>query len=372
MRPAWVEVNTGALRENTRKLKACLHDGVDFMAIVKADAYGHGAIKVVEILKEEGINKFAVVIIEEGIELRESGIDDPILIIGYIPEEEYPILIKYNLTPAIYKYSQAKELNKIAKDMGKIIDIHIKTDTGMARFGFPASMETIDEIQKISLLSNINIDGIYSHLATSDERSNPYVHIQFDKFKFILEELEKRDINIPIKHISNSAATINFKEMNLDMVRPGTSIYGLYPGPEMLSNPTIELEAVMSVKAKLAHIKEIQEGDFVGYGSTFTAKRKTKIGIIPMGYVDGMYRRLGNRGEVLIRGKRCPIVGNICMDNFMVDLTDLDKVSIGDEVVIFGRQGKERISAEEVAEIAGTHSVEVINRIGKRMPRIYI
>ncbi len=180
------------------------------------------------------------------------------------------------------------------------------------------------------------------------------------------------NIHIPIKHVSNSAATINFKEMNLNMVRPGTSIYGLYPGPEMMANPTIELEPAMSIKAKLAHIKELEEGSSVSYSRTFIAKRTSKIGVVPMGYVDGIFRKLANVGNVLIRGKRCPIVGNICMDQFMVDVTDLDEIEIGDEVVILGKQGEERITAEEIGEIAGTISIEVITRIGKRVPIIYI
>lgn len=371
MRPTWIEVNAEALRKNIRNLQSCLSQGVNFMGVIKADAYGHGVKKVAEVLIEEGIERFAVVMTEEGIELRRKGFDNPILILGYVPEEDYSDLVKYNLTPAIYKYCQAEKLNKIAEKMEKDINIHIKIDTGMGRLGFMPNLESIDEIEKINLLSNIDIEGIYTHLSTADEKNNPYAMEQFNKFKFILNELEKKDITIPIRHMANSAANINFKDMHFNTVRPGTSIYGLYPGPEMIINPAIELEPAMSIKSKLIHIKELPKDASVSYGRTFIAKRPSLIGIIPMGYVDGVFRRLGNRGDVLVNGQRCPIIGNICMDQFMVDLTDLEKVELGDEVVILGRQGEERISAEEIGEIAGTISIEVVTRIGKRVPIIY-
>lgn len=371
MRPAWVEIDIKALRNNIKSLKNCLDDDVDFMGVIKADAYGHGAIKVAEVLMEEDINRFAVVMVEEGIQLRENNINNPILILGYIPEEDYPKLLEYNLIPAIYKYSQAEKLNRIARDMKENINIHIKVDTGMGRLGFMSNSKSIEEIKKINLLSNINIEGIYTHLSTADQKNNPYAFEQFSKFKFILSELEKMSINIPIRHVANSAATINFKEMHLNMVRPGTSIYGLYPSLEMMVNPTIELEPVMSIKAKLVHIKELEKGSSVGYSRTFIAKRLSEIGIIPLGYVDGVFRKLANTGHVLINGKRCPIIGNICMDQFMVDITDLDKAEMGDEVVILGKQGKEKITAEEIGEIVDTISIEVITRIGKRVPIIY-
>lgn len=372
MRPAWVEIDIKALKNNIRNLKSCIEEDVEFMGVIKADAYGHGVEKVAEALKEEGVNRFAVVMVEEGIQLREKGIHKPLLILGHTPSEDYPDVIDYNLTPAVYKYSQAYELNKLAKDKKTTVDIHIKIDTGMGRLGFIPVPEAIDEIEKISKLSNIRIEGIYSHLSTADQINNPYVYEQLDKFKFVLEELESRRIEIPIKHLANSAATINFKEMHFNMVRPGTSIYGLYPGPEMKKNPTIDLEPVMSIKARLVHIKELNKGSSVSYGRTFITKRDSIIGVVPMGYVDGIFRKLANTGYVLVRGQRCPIVGTICMDQFMVDLTDVDNVEIGNEVVVLGSQGKETISAEEIGEIAGTISIEVVTRIGKRMPLIFL
>lgn len=372
MRAAWLEINTNALRKNIRNLKKCIDNDVEFMGVIKADAYGHGAIKVSEILMEEGIQRFAVVMVEEGIHLRENNMQNPILVLGHTPSEDYTKIIDYDLMPAIYKYSQAYELNEIAKEKNKVVKIHIKMDTGMGRLGFMPEVESIDDIKKINLLSNITIEGIYTHLSTADQKNNPYVFEQFEKFKFVLNELDKKGVHIPIKHVANSAATINFKEMHLNMVRPGTSIYGLYPGPEMKQNPIIELEPVMSLKAKLVHIKALDEGSSISYGRTFIANRPSKIGIIPMGYVDGVFRKLANTGFVLINGKRCPIVGTICMDQFMVDLTEVNHVELGDEVVILGSQGDEKISAEEIGDIAGTISIEVVTRIGKRVPVLYI
>ena len=372
MRSAWIEVNTNALRFNIRSLESCLDEDVDFMAVIKADAYGHGAVKVAEVLAEEGVKRFAVFMVEEGIELRESNFKYPILILGHLPKNDYVNILKYNLSPEIYTYSQAVELNKAAKDMDKNVDIHIKIDTGMARLGFMPNHAAIAEIEKIDSLSNIRIEGIYTHLATADQKNNPYALEQLDKFNFVLQELEKKDIRIPIKHMVNSAANINFKDMHFNMVRPGTFLYGLYPSPEMMINPIVALKPVMSIKSKLVHIKELEIGSSVSYGRTFIAKRPSLIGIIPMGYADGIFRSVGNRGYVLVRGKRCPIIGTICMDQFMVDLTDLDQVKLGDEVVILGKQGEERISAEEIAEIAGTISLEIVTRMGKRVPIIYI
>ncbi|MCG8512789.1 MAG: alanine racemase, partial [Halanaerobiales bacterium] len=303
--------------------------------------------------------------------LRENGFTEPILILGHTLEEDYSRVLEYGLTPIVYKYSQALELNRIAGEVNKKAFFHIKIDTGMGRLGFMPNRESVEEIKKISRLPNIELEGISTHLATADQVHNDFVKKQFDKFMYILLELEKEKIHIPIKHVSNSAATINFPEMHLDMVRPGTSLYGLYPGPEMAENPTIELYPVMSIKAKLVHIKSVPQGTPISYGGTFVTQKSSVIGVVPMGYVDGVFRQLANKGEVLIRGKRCPMIGNICMDQFMVDLTGLKEVEIGDEVVLVGAQGEHRITADEVGEKVGTISIEVVTRLGKRMPIVY-
>lgn len=372
MRPAWVEVDLYALKENLNNLRDCIGPETDIMAVIKADAYGHGALKVANLYRKEGVRHFAVAMIQEGIELRENGFNEPILIIGHTLEEDFPELVKYNLTPTIYTYSQAEELNHIATRLDRKVNIHVEIDTGMGRLGFMPGEKAVQDIVKISQLTNIFIEGIYTHLATADQlKDQSYVNMQYDKFIKILNQLKEAGIYIPVKHMSNSAATINFPKMHMDMVRPGTSLYGLYPGPEMAANPKIRLIPAMSVKAKLVHIKQIPIGTKVSYSGTFEAKRPTVVGVVPMGYVDGVFRQLANRGSVLLKGRRCKIIGNICMDQFMIDITDVVNPQLGDEVVFIGKQGKERITADEVGALVNTISVEVVTRIGKRMPIVY-
>ena len=372
MRPAWVEVDLGALKKNLNTLRACIAPETEFMAVIKADAYGHGVLKVADLYRREGVQRFAVVMIQEGVELRVNGFNERILIIGNTLEEDYPELLKYNLTPTIYKFTQAEELNRIAVAQGKKATIHIEIDTGMGRLGFIPSEEAVQEIIKISRLSNIFFEGIYTHLATGDSlKDQSYLNMQYERFMKTLNRLKDAGLVIPIKHMSNSAATINFPKMHLDMVRPGTSLYGLYPGPETAAANITELIPAMSIKAKLVHIKPVPVGTKVSYSGTFEAKRPTVIGVIPMGYVDGIFRQLANRGNVLLRGQRCPIVGNICMDQFMIDITEVANPQLGDEVVIIGKQGREQITADEVGALVNTISIEVVTRLGKRMPIVY-
>lgn len=373
MRPAWIEINLDSLRKNVKNLKKCTATDADFMGVIKADAYGHGASKVAEILITEGINRFAVVTLEEGVELRKEGFTNPILILGHTLDEDFDKVLEYDLIPAIYKLSQAKNLNNISREIDKEAKIHIKIDTGMGRLGFMPKDESVKELKEIYNMSNIFIEGIYTHLSTADQIFNTdYAHNQFSKFTSFLDDLERVGISIPIRHVANSAATINFPEMHLDMVRPGTSIYGLYPGPDMAKNPTIDLYPVMSIKAKLVHVKHVPKNTSVSYGRTFITNKPTVLGVIPMGYVDGVFRQMANNGEVLVNGKRCPIVGAICMDQFMVDLTELESPKVGDEVVLVGQQGHDIITADEMGKSAGTISIEVVTRIGKRMPFVYI
>lgn len=371
MRPAWIEVDIKALRKNIRSLKKCTAGNTEFMGVIKADAYGHGVLKVAEVLRDENVKRFAVVIIEEGIQLREEGFTEPVLILGHTLEEDYTKLVQYDLIPIIYQYSQAVKLSDFARKYNKKVKIHIKIDTGMGRLGFMPGEKAINDIKKINNLKGLEIEGISTHLSTADQINGEYSQEQFEKFSKIINDLENEGISIPIKHVANSAATINFPKMHLDMIRPGTSIYGLYPSRDMAKNPTVNLYPVMSIKAKLVHIKHVPPGTAVSYGRTFITKRDSVLGVVPMGYVDGIFRLLANKGEVLVKGNRCPIVGNICMDQFIVDLTDVEDVKVGDEVVFLGKQGEERITADEIGSLVGTISIEVVTRLGKRMPIVY-
>lgn len=371
MYQAWIEIDLNCVRNNYRNLQKILYSGSEIMPVVKADGYGHGALKIAEVLREEGAKRFAVFLLEEGIELREKGFEEPILIMGYVPEEHYEKILQYKLTKTIYDFSQAVKLNNAAQKQNSTAAVHIKIDTGMGRLGFIPGEEAVSEIQKILGLSNVHMEGIYSQLAAADKFRYNYSTNQFKLFTDFIEHLAHYGITFPLKHIANSAAVINYPEMHLDLARTGISIYGIFPSIEMEENSYLELFPVMSVKSKLACIKEVPVGTFISYGLTYKTDKKSLIGVVPMGYADGVLRLLSNNSDVLVRGKRCPIVGSVCMDQFMVDLTDLSDVELKDEVVLIGKQGNEKITAHEIAQKSSTISYEVISRMGKRLPRIY-
>ncbi|MEL7623818.1 MAG: alanine racemase [Clostridiales bacterium] len=373
MREAWAEINLEAIRKNIRYLMSNLKPETKFMGVVKADAYGHGAVQVAKILKDEGASHFAVAIVEEGVELRQAGFEEPILILGNTFEKDYGLLSRYCLMPTVFTMEQARALNAFGGKNKEKMRAHLKVDTGMGRLGFMLNKDTIPQIQTITEMQYLEVEGIFSHLATAPQVSKPeYAKEQFQRFTSLLEELEKENIRIPLRHLSNSAATILYPEMQLDMVRPGTAIYGLYPGPELEVISEIRLFPGMEVKARLAHVKPCPAGTKVSYDSSFETSRTSILGVVPMGYVDGVFRSLANCGEVLLHGKRCPMVGNVCMDQFVIDITDVEEPKVGDEVVFIGAQGNERISAEEAGRKAGTISIEVLCGLGKRMPLQWI
>ncbi len=372
MRPAWIEIGLPAIKKNISAFRRILSGQARIMGIVKADAYGHGALRVSEALREVGVKRFGVALVQEGVELRENGFDEPVLILGYTPEEDFPLLLRYGLTPTIYDYSQAVQLDRQAGEMGKPAKVHLKVDTGMGRIGFQPEKRAVQEIGKIAKLPNLVLEGIFSHQAWADNPLSDFASVQFARFQNFIGDLERAGMKFPLTHIANSAAAINFPSMHLDLVRIGISLYGLYPDAQMAIDPKIELHPAMQVKARLVHVKEVPEGTPLSYGCTFTTGRNCLIGTVPMGYADGIPRALSNNGEVLVRGKRCPIAGRICMDQFMVDLTGLEKVQVGDELVLLGRQGTEEISADEVAEKAGTISYEIVTRMSRRLPRTYL
>ena len=293
------------------------------------------------------------------------------LILGYTPEEDYPTLLSHDLTPTIYAYSQAAQLDRLAGEMEKTATIHLKVDTGMGRIGFQPEKEAVGQIGKIAKLPNLVLEGIFSHQAWADSLQSDFPNIQFARFQHVIGNLEQAGIHLRFKHIANSATTINFPSMHLDLVRIGISLYGLYPDVQMSVNPKIDLQPAMQVKARLTHVKEVPEGTHLSYGCTFTTGRRSLIGTVPMGYADGIPRALSNNGEVLIRGTRCPIAGRICMDQFMVDLTDLGEAKVGYDVVFMGSQGNDKITADEIAERAGTISYEIVSRMSPRLPRVY-
>jgi alanine racemase len=310
--------------------------------------------------------------VEEALELRKNAATEPILILGYTIDEDFSQAVRYDLTLTLYDYAQASNLDQCAKAMGKKVKVHIKVDTGMGRLGYQPVEESVKEILKITQLNNLEVEGVFSHFAMADSPNEEYTETQFQKFSEFLAMLEKAGVSFKIRHIANSAANIYFPQTHLDMVRPGISLYGQYPDAKLAIDPEIELFPAMTIKSRLAHVKTVPKGTPLSYGCTYTTTKQSLIGTIPMGYADGIPRALSNQGEVLVKGVRCPIVGRVCMDQFMVDLSALGHAKVNDEVVFMGQSGNDRITADEIAAKVGTINYEIVTRMGKRMTRIYL
>jgi len=371
MRPAWAEINLDNLAHNIKEVIKITKKGTIIMAVVKADAYGHGAEMAANTFLENGAQRLAVATLTEAIALRKSGIKAPILILGYTPACQSAEVLNYNITPTIFTYEHGKELSKIASSLGTTTKIHIKIDTGLGRLGFLPSKGSINDIIKISKLPSIEVEGVFTHFATSAEKNMDYTRNQFEKYVKVVDELEKRGVNIPIRHVSNSNAIIDLPEYDLDMVRPGTILYGLNPSEET-DLIKVDLKPAMTLKAKISFLKTVPEKTGIGYGLTFTTRRKSRIGTLSIGYADGYRRALSNKANVGIRGKRAPVVGRICMDQCMIDLTDIEQAEIGDEVVLFGDGSNNTPHIDEVAEWLDTSNCEVTCMVTQRVPRAYI
>jgi len=370
IRPVWLEINLDAIAHNVRTIKGIVGRNTQIIAVVKANAYGHGAVEVSQTALENGVAILAVGVVEEGIILRKAGIKAPILICGFTLEDQLEPLLSYNLTPTICDLQILEALSKVAGENGKTIGIHIKIDTGMGRLGV-SPPKTLNFVKKISKMRNIKIEGIFTHLAATNEKDGIYTKMQFDEYKKALLELEKEGINIPLKHIANSAAILNSSSMYLDAVRPGIILYGLFPSPK--SERTVELKPAAEFKTRIIFLKKVSPGKSIGYGRTYITTKPTKVATLPVGYADGYSRLLSNKGEVLVRGQRAPIIGRICMDLCMIDVTHVPEVQIGDEVILWGRQGSQTIWAEEIAEKIGSIVYEVICMVDKeRVPRVFI
>lgn len=363
-------IDLDAICHNIKEVKRIVGPDVKVMPVIKADGYGHGSVPVAKALNEIGVDAFAVAIIEEGITLRNNGIRQPILILGYTSEYQYSSLIQYEIEPTVFCYEMAESLSKIAQALGKDAKVHIKVDTGMNRIGFQPTEESAEIIEKIAYLPNIKIQGIFTHFACADEADKTSAVKQKNKFDGFVKKLSDRGIEIPVKHVSNSAAIIDLRTYQLDMVRSGIITYGLYPSKEV-SRKVLDLKPAMTLKTHIVHVKEVEAGEGISYNHTYVTDKKTKIATIPVGYADGYPRLLSSRGRVLIRGQYAPIIGRICMDQFMVDVTEIEGVSVMDEVTLVGKDGNCEITVEEVAELAGTINYEFICGIGKRVPRVY-
>ncbi|KAB3533558.1 alanine racemase [Alkaliphilus serpentinus] len=370
LRPVWAEINLDNLKNNIKEIRRVVKEEAKVCAVIKADGYGHGAAEIAQTLLDNGADRLAVATLSEGIQLRRKGIDASLLILGYTPEEQGKHLLDYNLIQTVYSLQQGKALSKIAEAENKHIKLHIKIDTGMSRLGLQANEDSVEIIEDLFKLPNVIVEGIYTHFAVADEVDKTYTWKQYNLFMGLVEALEAKGIFIPIKHVSNSAAIIDLPEMNLDMVRAGIMLYGLYPSKEV-NHQAVKLKQVMSLKARVSHVKMVEANQGISYGHIYKTSEKKQIITLPIGYADGFTRMLTNKATVTLKGKQIPIVGRICMDQCMADASGIE-VHQGDQVVLFGEDSDLYNTVDDVAEKLGTINYEVVCMIGKRVPRVYL
>lgn len=366
---AYVDLN--AVRANIAAVRERIGDSVKILAILKADAYGHGAVPVAKALEKEGVFGFGVATVEEGVQLREAGIGGHILVLSYAFPELFELAVKNGIDLTVFQSETARLLSDAALRLGKKAGAHIKIDTGMHRIGLPPTDSGLEEIKKIVSLGGIRLDGVFSHLACADFADKTFADRQRAIFSDFTARIEAAGIKIPIKHICNSAAVMDYDDGYLDMVRCGIITYGLDPSDEVKFE-NLPLTPAMQIKSHVAYVKPVAKGETVGYGAAFTCERDSLIATIPCGYGDCYPRLLTNNGRVLIRGRYAPVTGRVCMDQFMVDVTDVPGAAQGDEVTIVGTDGGKRLTVEELAKTAGSFNYEYVCDITKRVPRVYI
>ena len=364
----WAEIDLSALRSNFENIKKRAGEGVLAAAVIKADAYGHGSVSVARELSGLA-DRFCVAIIEEALELRGAGITAPIHILGYLPEEAFAAAIENNIAATVWSYGQAKALSDKASAMGRGAEIFIAADTGMSRIGFEPSDESVEEIKRIAALKNLKLTGIFSHLAKADEADKSSALAQDKLFDSFIKKLEGEGIHIPLKSLYNSAGIMDM-ESKYNLVRAGITLYGIYPSNEV-RRENLEIKPVMSLKTRIVHLHRVKEGEGVSYGHIYRAPRETLAATLAAGYADGVPRLLSNRGRVIINGEYAPIIGRVCMDFFMADVTDIPGVKIGGTAIIIGGENGKAVTAEDVAELAGTIGYEITCNINKRVPRVY-
>lgn len=369
MRPTHIEIDLSAIRHNLDEVRQAVGPERKILAPVKANAYGHGMLPVARAALEAGASMLGVAYLDEGIALRQAGIAAPVLIFGSELPEGAPEIVRWGLTATLCTYELARALSEAAMRLRRNAVVHIKVDTGMGRIGLKVE-EIRSFLQRISELPGVVVEGIYTHFATADGTGDgEFVLAQMEHFRRVVGQLRREGLNLPVAHAANSAAVLRYPSAHLDMVRPGIMIYGLepFPGASYLAH----LRPALTLKSRIVFLKEVPPGVSVGYGRTFVAGRRTKIATVPIGYGDGYPRALSNRGKALVRGKRTRIVGNICMDQLMLDVTHIEDARVGDEVVLIGEQGEERITAGELASLAGTINYEIVTALNGRIPRVY-
>lgn len=368
----YAKIDLGAIAYNMEQMKQRIGDGAQMIAVIKTDGYGHGAVPIAGLFEDtEYVWGYAVAALEEAVQLREAGIKKPILVLGCIFPDQYEEMISYEIRAAVYTKEMAVDMAKAAEKESKTAYFHIKIDTGMGRIGFPVSDDSADEIAEIGKLSGGKIEGMFTHFAKADETDKSFTWEQHDQFMRMQESLQGRGVEIPYLSCDNSAGIIDFPELKHQLVRAGIALYGLYPSEEV-EQSAVHLRPALELVSHISYVKDVEPGTSISYGGTFTAPKKMRVATIPVGYGDGYPRSLSNKGEVLIHGKRARILGRVCMDQFMVDVTDIPDVKFMDRVTLIGCDREERISVEELSALSGRFHYEFVCCLGKRIPRVYI
>ena len=365
-------VNLDAIEYNMEMMRRNLHQNVPMIVVIKTDAYGHGAVQVGRILEpKDYVWGYAVATADEALFMREHDLMKPVLVLGCVFPEQRRDMIERNIRVTCYTEEMAQNLSNLAVEMGKKAYVHIKLDTGMGRLGFLINEESAEVIQRIAAMPNLVMEGMYTHFAKADETDKTFTQKQIEKYQWMRKALTDRGVNFEFYHCSNSAGIIDMKEANMDLARAGISTYGMYPSEEVVKE-NVPLQPAMELISHVTHVKWVEKGSTISYGATYVADSPRKIATIPVGYGDGYPRSLSNKGSVLIHGKRAPICGRICMDQFMVDVTDIEDVKFGDRVVLVGYDGEEHIPVDELSDLSGRFNYEFVCCLSKRIPREYL
>lgn len=368
----YAKIDLDAVAWNMEQMKKNLKEGTEMVAVIKTDGYGHGAVQVAAMLESyDYVWGYAVATLDEAVVLRAAEIQKPILVLGCIFPDQYWEMLKYEIRMNVYTKEMAEAISALAVEKGEQAYVHIKLDTGMARLGFSAEESSIEEIKEIAELPNLVLEGVFTHFAKADEEDKTFTMMQLEKFEWMTQRLEEEGVTFPYVHASNSAGIIDVRRADYNLVRAGIAIYGLYPSEEV-DKEKVQLKPALSLKSHIAFVKDIPAGTPVSYGGDFVSEHQMRIATIPIGYGDGYPRSLSDTGYVLIRGKKAPIIGRICMDQFMVDVSDIPEVKFGDKVTLIGRDQEEYLPVEKLSELSGRFNYEFVCDLGKRIPRVYV
>ncbi|MFV0517159.1 MAG: alanine racemase [Aminipila sp.] len=372
IRPVWAEINLSNLDYNIKNIIAKVGSEKEVIGVIKADGYGHGSVEIAKVLKENGVKTFAIATLQEAITLREGGITEEIIMLGLTPDMYSDTIVEYDITPVVCNSENAKAISDAALSKGKTVRGLIAVDTGMGRIGYlPDDENAINDIKAIAELSNFKIKGLFSHMATADALDKEFSKAQEERYIGFYEKLKASGVDVPMRTFANSASIMEIPSVHYDAVRPGIILYGCYPSDEVDKNE-LSIKPVMSVKANIIHLKKVGKGFSVGYGRKFISDRESLIATVALGYADGYPRPYSAQAKVIVNGTMAPIAGNICMDQCMIDVTDVPNVKVGDEVIIMGSDGKNTILADDIANATGTINYEIVCAFGQRLPKVYV